>query len=246
MATLNTSASLVGYNDDLPNLPNHHRISLRSTASHITAIGHNKEIEMLTIQEIPQQKTGNRLLWKMPDMGSGKYKFLLPAGTTAWDISIQTYKYDQPCVASLALDKDPALFPAVEITDTRKTLSELLKGQVLSAFSPENSGTLMISNTERPSKVKLDQDRWLYINFNFPAGKALNVQSIIEIDPSVVQEPKPVSKDEKIIALMQEAGLVAGLLELAGFSEAQLVERAISSGTWVALHKFYDLAKEAK
>jgi len=107
---------------------------------------------MITIQEIPQQKTGNRLLWKMPDMGSGKYKFLLPAGTTAWDISIQTYKYDQPCVASLALDKDPALFPAVEITDTRKTLSEILKGQVLSAFSPENSGTLMISNTE-PSTV---------------------------------------------------------------------------------------------
>ena len=196
------------------------------------------------ITEINQQKHENTLRWKIADMKSGTYKFLLPAGTLAWDISIQTYKYNEPCVAVLALDKDPGTQPSAEISDTRKTLYDLSKGLVLSAFSPEDSGTLMISNTERPSKVKLDQDRWLYINFNFPAGKALNVQSIVEIDAAAAQEPKTPTKDEKIISLMQESGLVAGLLNLTGLTEAQLVSKALSSGTWLAINKFYDLVKK--
>lgn len=191
-------------------------------------------------QELKHSSTGNLKSFAQANLKSGLYKILLPKGTTAWDISIQTYLVDQGCSAFLKLDSEP---PNITdpIDDTRETLSDLVFGLALNAYSPPNSGTIMISNTERPSKVKLHRDSWLFIRFDFPAGKALNVQSRIEVEAAA---PVADEKEVIILKLMQESGLVAGLLNLTGFTEAQLVERAISSGTWVAINKFYDLTRK--
>ena len=193
-------------------------------------------------QELKHTVSGNLKSFAQANLKSGLYKILLPKGTTAWDISIQTYLVDQGCSAFLKLDSEPINYTSTTIDDTRKTLSGLVSGLTLGAYSPPNSGTIMISNTERPSKVKLDRDRWLFIYFDFPAGKALNVQSRIEVDAAAA--PVADEKEVIILKLMQESGLVAGLLNLTGFTEAQLVERAISSGTWVAINKFYDLTRK--
>lgn len=191
-------------------------------------------------QELKHNTTGNLKSFAQANLKSGLYKILLPKGTTAWDISIQTYLVDDGCTAFLRLDNEPEIINTA-IDDTRKTLSELVSGLTLATYSPPNSGTIMISNTERPSKVKLDRDCWLFIYFDFPAGKALNVQSRIEVEAAA---PVADEKEVIILKLMQESGLVAGLLNLTGFTEAQLVERAISSGTWVAINKFYDLTRK--
>lgn len=195
----------------------------------------------MEVQELKHNTTGNLKSFAQANLKSGLYKILLPKGTTAWDISIQTYLVDQGCTAFLKIDSEPINYTSTTIDDTRKTLSGLVSGLTLGAYSPPNSGTIMISNTERPSKVKLDRDRWLFIYFDFPAGKALNVQSRIEVDAAA---PVADEKEVIILKLMQESGLVTGLLNLTGFTEAQLVERAISSGTWVAINKFYDLIRK--
>ena len=196
----------------------------------------------MEVQELKHNTTGNLKSFAQANLKSGLYKILLPKGTTAWDISIQTYLVDQACTAFLKLDSEPPNITSNAIDDTRKTLSWLVSGLALGAYSPPSSGTIMISNTERPSKVKLDRDRWLFIYFDFPAGKALNVQSRIEVEAAT---PVADEKEVIILKLMQESGLVAGLLNLTGFTEAQLVERAISSGTWVAINKFYDLSRKS-
>lgn len=119
-----------------------------------------------------------------------------------------------------------------------------------SFFGLPGAGALTMSQPERDNTFCADRDRWLYLQFNFPAGKTLAVNSIIDLhDTPVVQQSTP-DLDVAIRALgyANQSGLVDVLRRMANVStDEQLVEWVLSqNGLWPSICKMVKLAEAKK
>ena len=195
-------------------------------------------------------KAPNLLIHAQADLPSGQYRIRIPAGTRRWAVSVNTYKAPEEAHAWLRMDQAPVRAEA-PLQDTRRTLERLWRGEELHAFSPENSGALMISTPEATDPLVTDKERWLYLDLVFPAGKALSWYSRIELAEShVVSAPVPTPAapnhlEGRTLDLAQRSGLVPALARLSGAAnDADLVAKARDSGAWAALVEMVRLSEE--
>lgn len=197
-------------------------------------------------------RTGNTLRNAQSGLPSGLYQILIPAGTHLWRTGVQTYLSDEPASALLSFDAPP-IGPGEPCgPDTRNTLQRLWSGATLAFESPPRSGTLMISQPESTSTFRADRDRWLYLQLNFPAGKALGWQSQIDLHADAEPAPAPATQPEPSLALAgrtleyaHRAGLVGALRATAGVrSDDELVAWMQRQGDlWAALCRLVGLAE---
>ena len=126
-------------------------------------------------QDLTHTRTGDTLRYKQADLPSGLYRILIPAGTLLWQVGINTYLSDEPASAYACFDKPPAEPYEDAGVDTRTVLERMWRGATLSFYGLPGAGALTMSQPERASTFRADRDRWLYVQFNFPAGRALAV-----------------------------------------------------------------------
>lgn len=198
-------------------------------------------------------RTGDTLRHAQSGLPSGLYQILIPAGTHLWRTGVQTYLSDEPASALASFDAPPT-GPAEPCgPDTRNTLARLWAGATLSFESPARSGTLMISQPESTSVFRADRDRWLYLQLNFPSGKALGWQSQIDLHADAEPVPAPATQPEPSLALAgrtldyaHRAGLVGALRATAGVrSDDELVAWMQRQGDlWFSLCRLVGLAEQ--
>ena len=163
------------------------------------------------MNELAHTRSGDTLRNAQSGLPSGLYRVLIPAGTHLWRTGVQTYLSDEPASALASFDAPPAAPDEPCGPDTRDTLARLWAGATLAFESPARSGTLMLSQPESTSDFRADRDRWLYLQLNFPAGKALGWQSQIDLHADAAPAPAPVST--KIKALMVGDSVMYGYLD---------------------------------
>ena len=196
------------------------------------------------VQELTHTRTGDTLRYKQADLPSGLYRILIPAGTHLWATGINTYLSDEPASAHACFDKPPAEPFEDAGVDTRNVLERMWRGATLSFYGLPGAGALTMSQPERTSTFRADRDRWLYVRFNFPAGRALAVNSIIDLHADAAPAP---AVDPALYARTQElvtkVGLVQSMYRLSGCaSNADFEKKAIESGVWPGLIEMVRLA----
>lgn len=197
-------------------------------------------------------RTGNTLRHAQSGLPSGLYQILVPAGTHLWRTGVQTYLSDEPASALLSFDAPPTGPGEPCGPDTRTTLARLWAGATLSFESPPRSGTLMISQPESTSTFRADRDRWLYLQLNFPSGKALGWQSQIDLRADAAPAPAPAQPEpslelaQRTLALAHKAGLVGALMKTSGAkSDDELVAWMQRQGDlWFSLCRMVGLAEQ--
>lgn len=196
-------------------------------------------------------RTGNTLRHAQSGLPSGLYRILIPAGTHLWRTGVQTYLSDEPASALASFDAPPTGPGEPCGPDTRNTLARLWAGATLAFESPPRSGTLMISQPESTSPFRADRDRWLYLQLNFPAGKALGWQSQIDLHADAAPAPQPepsLELAQRTLALAHKAGLVVALMKTSGAqSDDALVDWMLRQGDlWFSLCRLVGLAEQGK
>lgn len=203
-------------------------------------------------QELTHTRTGDTLRNAQSGLPSGLYRILIPAGTHLWRTGVQTYLSDEPASALASFDAPPTGPGEPCGPDTRNTLARLWAGATLAFDSPAHSGTLMISQPESTSVFRADRDRWLYLQLDFPAGKALGWQSQIDLHADAAPTPAPTLPEPSIelaqrtLALAHKAGLVAALMKTSGAqSDDALVDWMLRQGDlWFSLCRMVGLAEQ--
>lgn len=204
--------------------------------------------------ELPHTRTGDTLRYKQADLLSGLYRILIPAGAHLWRTGVQTYLSDEPASALLSFDAPPTGPGEPCGPDTRNTLARLWAGATLAFESPARSGTLTISQPESTSTFRADRDRWLYLQLDFPAGKALGWQSQIDLHADAAPAPAPAQPEpslelaQRTLALAHKAGLVVALMKTSGAqSDDALVDWMLRQGDlWFSLCRLVGLAEQGK
>ena len=202
-------------------------------------------------QELIHTRTGDTLRNAQAGLPSGLYRILIPAGAHLWRTGVQTYLSDEPASALLSFDAPPTGPGEPCGSDTRNTLQRLWAGATLSFESPARSGTLMISQPESTSVFRADRDRWLYLQLNFPSGKALGWQSQIDLHADAAPAPDPLPDPslelaQRTLALAHKAGLVVALMKTSGArSDDELVAWMQRQGDlWFSLCRRVGLAEQ--
>ena len=205
-------------------------------------------------QELTHTRTGNTLRYKQADLPSGLYRILIPAGTLLWQVGINTYLSDEPASAYACFDKPPAEPYEDAGVDTRTVLERMWRGATLSFYGLPGAGALTMSQPERPSTFRADRDRWLYVQFNFPAGRALAVNSIIELHADAAPAPAPAQPEpslelaQRTLDYAHRAGLVKALMLTAGArNDDELINWMLRQGDlWFSLCRMVGLAEQGK
>ena len=200
-------------------------------------------------QELTHTRTGNTLRHAQSGLPSGLYQILIPAGTHLWRTGVQTYLSDEPASALASFDAPPTGPGEPCGPDTRNTLQRLWAGATLAFERPARSGTLMISQPESTSVFRADRDRWLYLQLNFPAGKALGWQSQIVLGE--IPKPAPPAIDPALYArahsLVEKVGLVQSMYRLSGCTNNDdFDKKVIESGVWPGLIEMVRLAGDGE
>lgn len=200
--------------------------------------------------ELIHTRTGDTLRNAEHGLPSGLYRIRIPAGTHLWRVGISTYLHDAPASALAAFDAPPAAPGEPCGPDTRHTLERLWAGATLSFYSPPGSGTLSISAPDSASTFRADRDRWLYLQLEFPAGKALNFASQIVLHSDQVPAPQPLPTPslelaQRTLAYAHKAGLVAALMRTAGAqSDEELIDWMLRQGDlWFSLCRLVEVAE---
>lgn len=122
------------------------------------------------------------LMGKFPNMPSGQYRILIPRGAKSWDIDVTTAATGDGGKAWLAVDAPPVREETTLITDPEQTLTKLWALEKLKAEGAPGSSTFAISTTSATTNTFLaDRSRWLYLDVDYPEGKAMNVESRIKV-----------------------------------------------------------------
>ncbi len=203
------------------------------------------------VQELTHTRTGDTLRHAQSGLPSGLYQILIPAGTHLWRTGVQTYLSDEPASALASFDAPPTGPGDPCGPDTRHTLARLWAGATLSFESPALSGTLMISQPESTSVFRADRDRWLFLQLNFPAGKALGWQSRIDLHADAAPAPAPAQPEpslelaQRTLDYAHRAGLVVALMQTSGAqSDDALVDWMLRQGDlWFSLCRMVGLAE---
>lgn len=193
-------------------------------------------------------RTGDTLRHAQSGLPSGLYQILIPAGTHLWRTGVQTYLSDEPASALASFDAPPTGPGEPCGPDTRHTLERLWAGATLSFYSPPGSGTLSISAPDSASTFRADRDRWLYLQLEFPAGKALNFASQITLHEAPKPEPLPepsLELAQRTLAYAHKAGLVVALMRTAGAqSDEELIDWMQRQGDlWFSLCRLVEAAE---
>lgn len=200
----------------------------------------------MIIRELVHNREGNILRHVEPGLVSGLYKILVPKDTHVWRTGITTYLYDEPASAILSFDVPPIGSGTPCGPDTREVLNRLWAGAILSFDSPARSGSLMLSQPENTSPFRAEQDRWLYLQLNFPAGKALNWTSQIDLYPNAAPSTDPsLELAQRTLAYAHEAKLVAALMQTAkATTDEQLIDWMLDQGDlWFAICRLVGIAE---
>ena len=201
--------------------------------------------------ELHHTRSGDTLRYAQSGLPSGLYRILIPAGTRLWRTGVQTYLSDEPASALASFDAQP-IGPSEPCgPDTRDTLARLWAGATLSFYSPPGSGTLMLSQPESTSDFRADRDRWLYLQLNFPAGKALGWQSQIDLHADAAPAPLPppsLDLAQRTLAYAHKAGLVTALMHASkARSDDELIDWMLRQGDlWFSLCRLVGLAEQGK
>ena len=198
--------------------------------------------------ELHHVRAGNTLRHAQADLPSGLYRILIPAGAHLWRVGVSTYLHDAPARALAAFDAPPVAPTEPLGTDTRHTLERLWGGATLSFYSPPGSGTLSISAPESTSTFRADRDRWLYLQLEFPAGKALSFASQIVLHEAPKPEPLPepsLELAQRTLALAQQAGLIDALRKMArATTDDELVNWAMAQGDlWPSICRLVEITE---
>jgi hypothetical protein len=198
--------------------------------------------------ELIHTRTGDTLRCAEHGLPSGLYRIHIPEGTHLWRVGISTYLHDAPASALAAFDAPPVPPGEPLGTDTGRTLERLWGGATLSFYSPPGSGTLSISAPESTSTFRADRDRWLYLQLDFPAGKALNFASQITLHEAPKPEPLPepsLELAQRTLAYAHKAGLVAALMRTAGAqSDEELIDWVVRQGDlWFSICRLVEIAE---
>ena len=201
--------------------------------------------------ELIHTRTGDTLRNADHGLPSGLYRVLIPAGTHLWRVGVQTYLSDEPASALASFDAPPTAPGEPCGPDTRDTLARLWAGATLAFESPARSGTLMLSQPESTSDFRADRDRWLYLQLDFPAGKALGWQSQIDLRADAAPAPLPTpSLDlaQRTLSYAHKAGLVAALMHTSkARSDDELIEWMLAQGDlWFSLCRVVAAAEDAQ
>ena len=202
-------------------------------------------------QELAHARSGDTLRHAQSGLPSGLYRILIPAGTHLWRTGVQTYLSGEPASALLSFDAPPAAPGEPCGPDTRNTMARLWDGATLSFYSPPGSGTLMLSQPESTSDFRADRDRWLYLQLNFPAGKALGWQSQIDLHADAAPAPLPTpSLDlaQRTLSYAHKAGLVTALMHTSkARSDDELIDWMLAQGDlWFSLCRMVGLVEDAR
>ena len=199
--------------------------------------------------ELIHTRTGDTLRNAEHGLPSGLYRILIPAGTHLWRVGISTYLHDAPASALAAFDAPPVPPGEPLGTDTGRTLERLWGGATLSFYSPPGSGTLSISAPESTSTFRADRDRWLYLQLEFPAGKALSFASQIVLHSDQAPAPQPLPTPslelaQRTLDYAHKSGLVIALMKTAGArNDDELVEWVMAQGDlWPSICRLVDIA----
>lgn len=195
--------------------------------------------------ELHHTLTGDTLRYAGNNTPSGLYKLLIPAGTSAWRVGVQTYRVDEVAIAVMRMDAPPVAAHSAPLDDTRRTLQRLWSGETLRAESPGNSGTLMISQPETGDPWRADRDRWLYIDVQFPAGRTLAWQSQVVLSeaPAPAIDPALLERTRQYV---NASGYTDAVRAFGGFGPGQdgaLVAKATACGLVKALTEMVRLAE---
>ena len=95
------------------------------------------------------------------------------------------------------------------------------------------------------------RDRWLYLQLNFPAGKALGWQSQIDLHADAAPAPLPTpSLDlaQRTLSYAHKAGLVAALMHTSkARSDDELIDWMLAQGDlWFSLCRLVGLVEDAR
>lgn len=202
-------------------------------------------------QELHHTRSGDTLRHAQSGLPSGLYRVMIPAGTHLWRTGVQTYLSDEPAIAIASFDSPPTAPGEPCGPDTRDTLARLWAGATLAFESPARSGTLMLSQPESTSDFRADRDRWLYLQLNFPAGKALGLQSQIDLHADAAPAPLPTpSLDlaQRTLSYAHKAGLVAALMHTSkARSDDELIDWMLAQGDlWFSLCRMVGLVEDAR
>lgn len=203
------------------------------------------------VQELTHTRTGNTLRHAQSGLPSGLYRILIPAGAHLWRSAADTFLADEPASALMSFDSPPAATGEPCGPDTRNALARLWAGATLSFYSPERSGSLMLSQPESTSQFRADRDRWLYLQLSFPAGKALAWKSQIDLyadaAPAPAQPEPSLELSQRTLDYAHRAGLVKALMLTAGaLNDDELINWMLRQGDlWFSLCRLAGLA-EAK
>lgn len=202
-------------------------------------------------QELTHTRDGQVLRSRLADLKSGLYRILIPAGTHVWRGAADTYAVDEPASALLSFDAPPAGLGEPCGPDTRNTLARLWAGATLSFYSPERSGSLLLSQPESTSLFRADRDRWLYLQLTFPAGKALAWKSQIDLHADAAPEKPDIDAAllERTRQYVNASGYTDAIRAFGGFGpgeDAALVAKATACGLVKALTDMVRMAEEAR
>ena len=202
-------------------------------------------------QELQHTRSGDTLRHAQSGLPSGLYRVLIPVGTQLWRTGVQTYLSDEPASALASFDAPPTAPGEPCGPDTRDTLARLWAGATLAFESPARSGTLMLSQPESTSTFRADRDRWLYLQLNFPAGKALGWQSQIDLHADAAPAPLPApSLDlaQRTLAYAHKAGLVTALMHTSkARSDDELIDWMLRQGDlWFSLCRMVGLVEDVR
>lgn len=203
----------------------------------------------MTAQELIHTRSGDTLRHAQSGLPSGLYRILIPAGTHLWRVGVQTYLSDDPASAIASFDAPPTAPGEPCGTDTRDTLARLWAGAALAFESPARSGTLMLSQPESTSTFRADRDRWLYLQLNFPAGKALGWQSQIDLHADAAPLPTPsLDLAQRTLSYAHKAGLVTALMHTSkARSDDELIDWMLAQGDlWFSLCRMVGLVEDAR
>ena len=198
--------------------------------------------------ELIHARTGGTLRNAEHGLPSGLYRILVPAGTHLWRVGVSTYLHDAPASALAAFDAPPVPPGEPLGTDTRHTLERLWAGATLSFYSPPGSGTLSISAPDSASTFRADRDRWLYLQLEFPSGKALSFASQITLHEAPKPEPLPepsLELAQRTLAYAQQAGLIDALRKMArATNDDELVNWAMAQGDlWPSICRLVEITE---
>lgn len=202
-------------------------------------------------QELQHTRSGDTLRHAQSGLPSGLYRVMIPAGTHLWRTGVQTYLSDEPASAIASFDAPPTAPGEPCGPDTRDTLARLWAGATLAFESPARSGTMMLSQPESTSDFRADRDRWLYLQLNFPAGKALGWQSQIDLHADAAPAPLPTpSLDlaQRTLSYAHKAGLVTALMHTSkARSDDELIDWMLAQGDlWFSLCRMVGLVEDAR